>query len=103
VSSNTSLAMVLLTNTCLLTPYLLAPSIILKSGMSSCLKAICLILIALGVASMNPVFLLLAPLLLLHRLCGRTSANTELFPMIPCLFLSLIASLTFGDLFMVLL
>lgn len=102
VSSNTSLAMVLLTNTCLLTPYLLTLSIILKRGMSSCSKALYLILIALGVASMNPAFLLLVPLLLLRRLYGRTSANTELFPMIPCLFLSLIASLTFGDLLMVL-
>jgi len=102
VSSNTSLAMVLLTNTCILTPCLLAMSIVVKSDVSHCSKALYLSSIALGIISMNPVLLLLVPLLLISRLHGRASKYARVFPMIPCLFLSLIMSLTFGDLLMVL-
>ncbi len=101
VSCNTSLAWVLLVNSFLLTPHMLALRVIAKGRILPCLKALYVLFSVLGFVSMNLLMLVIAPLLLTHHL-NEDSPSAEPFPMIPCLFVSLMASLTFGDLFLIL-
>ncbi len=100
VSCDTSLAWVLLVNTFLLTPHMFALRVLVKRNISFCLKALYVLFSVLGILSMNLLVLVIAPLLLNHHICGQSSVSTELFPVIPCLFASLMVSLTFGDLFL---
>lgn len=101
VSCNTSLAMVLLTNSCLLTPNLFALRKAVKGSTSSYWKALYFLFSILGIASMNLIVLLFLPLFLIPLLRIQGSTDAEQLPMIPFLFLSLMLSLTFGDLLLV--
>ena len=102
VLCNTSLGMVLLINSCLVTPHFFAFSKFIKGDTSSYWKTLYLLFLILGIASMNLVVLLFLPLLLVPLSQILEPKDVEQLPMIPCLFLSLILSLTFGDLLLVL-
>jgi hypothetical protein len=102
VSYNTSLAMVLLTNSCLLTPHLFALAKLLKGNTSLYWKACYLLFSILGVLSMNMEVSVFLPFFMVPLSQIQGSTDAEQLPMIPCLFLSLVLSLTFGDLLLVL-
>ncbi len=99
---NTSLGMVLLTNSCLLTPHFFVISKFVKSDTSSYWKALYLLLLIIGIASRNLVVLLFLPFFLVPLLRILGPMDVEQLPMIPCLFFSLMLSLTFGDLLLML-
>jgi len=99
VSYDTSLAWVLLVNTFLLTPHMFALRVLVKKNIPFCLKALYALFSVMGVISLNLLVLVIAPLLL-NYIYGQGSVSTEPFPVIPCLFVSLMVSLTFGDLFL---
>jgi len=98
VSIGTSFAMVLLTNSFLIIPYLLSLRLVLLGRVTFLWRIFSISTLLLGLVSIDRLCFLVLPYLLLHHFRKNNGLRNEPFPMIPCFFVSSLLSLFLGDL-----